>query len=165
MNRYNPNFRSANATVLILPKDDYSFSIGEVKPFKNDKTIEGGDTVEQHGVRTSLTVKGGEFDGKSIPLSFYLNKEEGWGMSKQFIMAALGYPINKAGENKYNEDCDASPEAFDFSYDPDTNEIGAGWKKVQGAMVNAGVASKPNKNNAAQINQTFRWEPFGTPLV
>ena len=156
MGRYNPNIMGSAATVLLLSKDTYQFVPSEPKTFKRTSTDpKTKKEREIFGISYGLRVKGGQFDGKTIPLQFYMHTEGGFGMAKQFIMACMGYEVTQEGEAQFNADhADA-----DFSFDPDTNEIGEYWKKPTGALVEADCDERANPNNLNQKNQTFKWRP------
>lgn len=158
MARYNPNLMGSNAAMQLLPKGDYEFTIGEAKTFQRTSTqVVNGTSVEKevYGVSYSLRVRGGDLDGKTVPLQFYLHTDGGFGMAKQFIMAACGYPVTAADEARFNEEM----AELTFGFDTETSELDNGWKKPVGAIIKAAVDQRPNPKNVEQMNQTFKWRP------
>ena len=154
MARYNPNVIGSNAAILLLPKSDQRFIVGEPKTFARKK-VEDGIEKDIFGVSYGLRVKGGDYADKTIPLQFYMHTEGGLGMAKQFVMAACGFEITPEAEAEFNS---VYADA-DWSLDPETGELGDMWRKPAGSLVDASVDQKANRNNPAQMNQTFKWRP------
>jgi len=122
----------------MLDRGEYEFLITKQKCFYRVKD-DGG---ENGGCRVSLKVTGmvasdgsltQDFEGADemvSPLTLWIHTPKAFGMTKQFIMAALGYPIKeeKKANSEYFEDAD-----FSVDTDDEDNAIpGASWDDLVG---------------------------------
>jgi hypothetical protein len=127
MPRYDSSPANVQASIEVFPKDDYLFIIGEPKPFFR-VTQKGTDS---YGVRLGLTVRDGSYEGKRTSTTLYYQSEGAQAMSKQFIMAALGYGKGKAEEQRFNQDWGTA----DWSFDTDAGTVGDAWRELTGKLV------------------------------
>lgn len=138
MTRFQPNLASAHAGFPILERGEYEYTITKAKCFYNVKE----DGSENGGCRVSLRVVGkimsdGELstdfegcDEMVSPITLWIHTPKAFGMTKQFIMATMGYKIRE--EKKANEEYF---EEADFSVDADDDGVvtdGASWNDLVG---------------------------------
>lgn len=138
MTRFQPNLAQAHAGFPMLDRGEYEFTITKAVPFYNLKD----DGSENGGCRCSLKVTGmvasdgsltDDFDGAGemvAPITLWIHTPKAFGMTKQFIMAALGYTIRE--EKKANEEYF---EDADFSVDVDDEDHavgGSSWQDLVG---------------------------------
>lgn len=138
MTRFEPNLAKAHAGFPMLQRGEYEFTITKATPFyrvKDDGSENGGCRV---GLRCDGAINadgsinaGIEEAGEQVStLSLWIHTPKAFGMTKQFIMAALGYTIQE--EKKANEEYF---EASDFSVDVDEEDNivgGASWQDLVG---------------------------------
>lgn len=138
MTRFQPNLAQAHAGFPMLDRGEYEFTITKATPFYRVKD----DGSENGGCRCSLRVTGKvdsdgslseDFEGVNemvAPITLWIHTPKAFGMTKQFIMAALGYPIKdeKRANEEYFEDSD-----FSVDVDDEENTIGgASWDDLVG---------------------------------
>lgn len=148
--RANPGIIGATATILVLPKDSFEFKIGAPKLFSRQN--QKGEQV--YGLRYSLEITSeGPHTGKNIPVEQYFHSEKSFGMTKRFLMAALGYDMTSEGEEKFNQD----HAETDFAVDTDEEYIAPIWKDIEGARIKADV-DKSTYNG--RDGNSFTWFAF-----
>lgn len=137
--------------MLVLPKDDYEFIIGEPKVF-DGVNPEG---KENYGIRVQLMVASeGEFKGKRVLQNFYMHSEEALPMLKAFQLAAFGFDVK--GEKEFNELYKAENGEWDIDFE--TKALGDYWRKLTGSRIAATADVKLNTKSGNEQNQ-FRWRP------
>lgn len=137
MTRFEPNLAKAHAGFPMLPRGEYEFTITKATPFyrvKDDGSENGGCRV---GLRMDGAINadgsmnaGVEDAGEQVStLSLWIHTPKAFGMTKQFIMAALGYTIRE--EKKANKEYF---EEADFSVDVEEDQVvgGASWQDLVG---------------------------------
>jgi hypothetical protein len=147
------------ATIPIFPKGDYEFVVSEPKSFA--KTNEEGKT--SMGIRFPVLcedvaydadgnpVGDPKFKGKRTIYSGYLHSDGAQAFTKGFLLAALGFDRNEAGERAFDE----KYKGQDWGIDPDSGACGDMWRQVTGARVVASLDVAPNKNDPTQMIQQF----------
>ncbi len=138
MTRFQPNLSKAHAGFPMLERGEYEFEITKATPFLRVK--ENGD--ESAGCRYGLRCTGKIIDDGSLdesheaageqvsPISLWVHTPKAFGMTKQFILAALGYTIReeKQANEEYFDDAD-----FSIDVDDDENTVGgASWEDLVG---------------------------------
>ena len=164
MPRFTPAVANEVAGIPLLPRGEYAFSIGELKPFTRPKQNPDGTSTNMWGLQTSIKItdadsdEGKVFVGKTLPFSLYMHGKSG-SMNKQFAMAAVGYTLKQEAE--FNEAFPDDEDGENWHVDTDENSIGTAWKELIGKSVRANVTQRPNKQdpNGALQNQ-FGWMPF-----
>lgn len=164
MPRFEPNPNAGSTLRFVAPAGVTEFVIGEPTTFDNDNTAKGGK--HSWGIEYPLRIKGGENDGKKMDqgVRLYLHTENTNNINIVFLMAALGYlPGDAEAEAKYKE----LTEGWDWSFDTDTKEVGAGWKNLIGNIVSNDItveviAEGTRMGQAQNQYNTFQWLPFGS---
>jgi len=142
---------AVQAGILVLPKDDYEFIVGEPRAF----TGMNPEGKENYGIRVQLMVASeGEFKGKRILQNFYLHSEEALPMLKSFQLASFGFTGND--EKRFNEEFAAQNGEWDIDFASGT--LGDFWRKLSGLRVAATADVVINKKTGNDQNQ-FRWRP------
>ena len=141
MTRFSPNLAQAHAGFPMLDRGEYEFTITKATCFYRVKE----DGSENGGCRCSMRVTGKvasdgsldtDFEGVNemvSPITLWIHTPKAFGMTKQFIMAALGYPIKeeKKANSEYFEDAD-----FSVDTDDEDNAItGASWEDLVGKNI------------------------------
>lgn len=138
MTRFEPNLAQAHAGFPMLERGEYEFTITKATPFyrvKDDGSENGGcrcslKVVGQVAADGSLDTDFEAMDEMVSPITLWIHTPKAFGMTKQFIMAALGYPIReeKRANEEYFEDAD-----FSVDVDEEDNAIGgASWQDLVG---------------------------------
>lgn len=154
MPRFEPDPSKVSATIEIFDKDDYEFVFGEPKAFysKNAQTDK-----ETYGIRFPLTIAEGPRKGGRTILTLYQHNDGSASMSKQVVMAVLGYKNSPADEKRF----DGETAGQDWSFDTDTGACGEMWRKMSGkrAICSLDIGTNPN---SGEPSQTFKkWRPIG----
>jgi hypothetical protein len=162
MGRYQPDMNKISASFTVLPKDRYEFVVGEPKAF----TRTNKQNKESFGIRFPLTVAEGSQKGKKLIYNTYLMSEESAALAKQFMMAVHGFPRNEEGEQAFNDQF----EGADWSYNPDTGEVGEAWATAKGQRVigNLDINIGDGKNGTVEGQQYQKYsgfEPFNTEVA
>lgn len=153
MPRYEFDPSKVAATIEVFPKGDYEFQVGEPKSFirKNKKN------EDSFGIRFPLTImedmNGGHAKGKRTVNTGYQHSECAQAMTKQFVMAVLGYEGNQAGEKMF----DAEQAGKDWSFDPDTGAVGDAWRQVTGKRVVGSLDVGKNEETGDPQQQFKKW--------
>jgi hypothetical protein len=142
MGRYSHDPTQVIASFVTLPKDDYEFEVGKPRAF--ERTAAKGH--QSYGVRFPLkVVSDGPENGKKTMYTCYLHSEGGQQMAKRFQMAAAGFSaINEKSEKAF--DGDPTIQGADWSYDPETGEVGSGWAAYEGLHLFCDVDQEQAKN-------------------
>lgn len=138
MPRYEHNPTTSHITLAQLPKGTYQVQLGEPKAWIRAANPEK-QTKEQYGIRYGITVTSdGEHKGKRQMIQFDYTNEWGQAFGKQLVMAALGYTLDEASEDKFNADYADK----DWSFDPETGAVGDVYREVTGKniMVDTDIA-------------------------
>lgn len=139
--RFAPDLSKVRAGIRIFERGDYEVAIpeGGVKGMCYLKEVEGGKDYYVSGVRVLLEMVGKlkndgqldrEFADETVtPARLYVHTEDAWGITKRFIMAALGYGLKD--EERFDKDW--TPNA-DLSIDGEGDEValGSSWKELEG---------------------------------
>lgn len=151
MPRFNPDPTKATAGMLILPKDSYTFELGEPKAFIFDKNPE----KVSYGIQYPLIVASeGQFKGRTVMHRLFLHSDAAAGMAKQFQMIAAGYaPLKPGSESAWNDENGGK----DWSFDTDDKSVGSGWHELKGKIVSADVDIVEREGNQ---NQTFKFRVY-----
>lgn len=151
MPRVDIDFTKASASGLtILPADTYTFEIGEPKAFARQ-----GQNGENYGVQFPLKVVGGEKDGKRVFMSGFMHTEGSLGMTKRFIMTALGYNP-RTQEAEFNE----KYASADWSLDTDAKTCGSIYHELTGKLIIGELDVR--MDNKGQEQQNFKsWLVYG----
>lgn len=152
MPRYEASPAAVTASLEVFPKDDYLFIVGEPKTFARVNS-KGNDSF---GVRVSLTIRDGQYEGKRAIHSLYFQSEGAQSMAKQFQMAVLGYGKGRAEEQRFNADWGAA----DWSFDTDSGTVGDAWRELVGKLVTGSLDVTISEQGDEQ--QQFKgWRPAG----
>lgn len=127
MPRYTHDPSRVQATIAILSKAEYEFEIGQPKPF--ERTAKKGH--QSYGIRFPITVVSAQGNGKRTVYTCYLHSDGAAGMTKQFQMAVCGFEVKQENEQEFDE----KYAGDDWSFNPETGEIGEAWQKFKGAHV------------------------------
>lgn len=149
MSRYSHDPTQVTASLTILPKDEYEFVIGKPKPF--ERTAKAGH--QSYGVRFPLTVVGGSQNGKKTVYSLYLHSEGGQQMAKRFQIAVGGLTVNEKNEKIW----DQQNAGRDWGYDPESGEVGEGWKEYEGVHVVCDLDVEIVKNDKDEDVESQIW--------
>ena len=116
--------------IEILPKDSYTFEVGEPKSFIRTSKDPAKNNAENFGVMYPLkVVSEGASKGKTIYQNLWMHSEGGQKAAKGFLMAATGF------SQKQEKEYDTKYETADFSYDPNAKTAGAAWHELTGKMI------------------------------
>lgn len=148
MPRYTHDPASVQASLSVLPKDEYEFVVGRPRAF--ERTASKGH--QSYGVRFPLTT----LDGKRSVFSIYLHSEGAAAMGKRFQIAASGYDVNEANEKRFDQESAGK----DFSYDTDTGEVGEGWGEYEGVHVVCDVDVQPAKDASGAEQKDTQGNPI-----
>lgn len=149
---YEPDFGAVSATLHIFDKGELEFEIGKPKAFQREKK-KGGESI---GVRYRMTATEGADSGKSGMYTCYTHSEGGLAFAKQFIMAALGFEVNQAGEKEFNAQYG---KGADWSFDTENGECGELWDDVAGKRVMASVDIQANPETGEPGQQWTKFRP------
>jgi hypothetical protein len=168
MARFQPNLKDAHAGFPMLPRGEYEFEITNVHPFfrvKDDGGESAGCTISlkvvgQVAADGSLETDKAEFpsaDEQVNPNRVYIHTPKAFGMTKQFIMAAMGYPVRdeKVANEEYFDDADFSIDVNDD--DPDNIEVIAGgsWDDLVGKTLRMTADVRMWQGNEQQDYRSF----------
>lgn len=141
------------ASFEVLPKGTYELTIGEGKAFMRQNR-HGKDSF---GVRYLLVVAEGPKKNAKVPVSLYQQSEGAQAMSKQFIMAVLGFGNKQEEEERFNN----AYRGADWSFDTDTGHLGSVWKELEGQRVLCDMGVQFSKELDADQN-TYKWRPISS---
>ena len=168
MTRFAPNLKDAHAGFPMLTRGEYEFEITKVRPFfrvKDDGGESAGATISLKCVGKiesdgSITTDKADFPsaGEQVnPNRLYIHTPKAFGMTKQFIMAAMGYPIKdeKLANEEYFDDADFSIDADDA--DPDNIEVvgGGSWDDLEGKTLRMTADVRMWQGNEQQDYRSF----------
>lgn len=159
MSRYEPDLSKVQATFEFFSKGQYEFAIGEPKSFEQT-TKTGARAGEQSiGVRYPISLAedtNGHKKGARNTINCYIHSDGAMSFSKQFLMAALGYKVNSAGEKQFDEDT----RGRDWSIDPETGACGDVWREATGKhiMITADIGTNPSTGEPN--NQFGKYQPL-----
>ncbi len=159
MPRYEPDMSNVDATIIILDKGEYEFEIGKPKAFQRTKA-KGGESI---GVRYPMIVAEGPQAKKRTFYTCYTHSEGGLAFAKQFVMAALGYPVTREGEAKFN--ADHPKGSTDWGLDSDTGEVGEIWNEAAGQHVIGIVDLGVNPEDGTPNQAWKRFRPVGAGVA
>lgn len=152
MPKYEFDPSKVSASIEIFPKDTYEFIVGEPKSFKGQNK-QGKDN---YGVRYPLVIAEGDFKNKKTVVTLYMHSEGAQSMSKQFLMAALGYKNSQEAEQQFNEDM----RGEDWSFDPEAGTVGEVWRRAAGKRM-LGSLDVKKKEDSDDMQQDFKkWMPY-----
>lgn len=157
MAKFGFNPANVDASIPILPKDQYEFILGDPVAFIGKAIEEGSDKEQNHGVRFPLVVAEGDKKGKRIFFNGYQHSEGARSFTKGLQMTALGYKLRDADEEaRFNTD----HANDDWSYDPDTKTCGEGWHAMKGqrVLITIDIGASPN---GGQQQKWVEFLPFG----
>jgi hypothetical protein len=152
MGRFTGAPTKASVGFVTLPKDSYTFSIGEPKAFKRTQQ---SDNTEVEGIRWPLTVvSDGDMKGKVVFFQSTFGNEISLGQEKSMMMAADGVEVSDENDKVWS----AAHENEDYSGDTDTGVVGEGYLRHKGKTVMADVDITVSKKDATQ--QFQKWVKF-----
>lgn len=153
-----PNPTQVTASYENLPTDTYEFIVGQNISCKaNSKTLDDGSERNSENITYSLRVADGPLKDKNVPLRLPLGQignlsaEDAMRITKQFLMACMGFKANKEGEEAYNA-AHTDENGWDLNFED--GHVGQYWSEVAGRRVRAEVGVKVK---GGYENQTFRW--------
>ena len=152
---------AVSSTLEVFPKGDYLISIGEPKAFqgttKSGKNEGNANWGIRWGCKIERVLEGDpNAAGKRLIYTGYLNSEEAAGFPKQFVMAALGYPINAKGEREFNE----AMQGQDWDYDPESGACGDVWRQTTGKTLITSLDVQPDEQRPGEFRQKIvRFRP------
>jgi len=152
MPRFNPDPTKASAGIVTLPKDSYSFEIGDIKSFKKEKD----GVLVNHGLAVPLTVVSeGPYKGKVVYPRLWMHNEGSQNATKRFQMAATGFGPKQ--EEEFNDSFGGS----DWGYDPDDkNDVGTAWRELKGKVVICDVEVAAGQNDT-ELQNFKTWRVYG----
>ncbi len=137
--RFDPDLQKARASFPIHPRGDYELAVVEMTGLGYTK--DNGDEIS--GARLNLEVVGcilgdgtldRELEGQPCTgLRLYIHNEGSLNMTKQAIMAILGY--TREEEDKFNDEVAGKLDlGIDWDEDSDEGEVtlGSGWSQLEG---------------------------------
>lgn len=153
--QYRPG--DAQATIPVLPKDDYEVIVGTPKAFLN-KNDDGSD--KNWGIRCSLQLA--DDDTVRIVYSGYLHTSGAASFVKRFQLACYGFKNNETAEKQFNAEYNDADWALNF----ETGEVGEAWKQMEGARVIASLDVQARKDKDGKVTgeeqQQFKgFRPLG----
>lgn len=157
MARYEFDPSKVAATIEVFPKGDYEFQVGEPKSFirKNKKN------EDSFGIRFPVTImediSHGKSKGKRTVVTGYQQSEGAQAMTKQFVMAVLGYANNQTEEKRF----DAEQAGKDWGFDPETGAVGDAWRQATGKRVIGQLDEGKNEETGDPQQKFVKWIPIG----
>lgn len=152
MPRFENDPTKVTAGFIVYPADTYEFLIGEPKAFyRTNKKDE-----PSYGIRVKMTIAEGEFKGKPFMHTLYQQSEGAQSVSKQFLMAALGYGKGRTEEERFNNDY----RGKDWGFDTDSGACGDMWREMTGKRIIGQLAVKTADDGSEQ-QDTKAWLPYG----
>lgn len=145
MPRFAPDPSKTTIGFPVYPKGRYTVILGEPKSFYKAATQAGKQ--DNHGVRFTSKISGGEFDGKVFMINCYMHTPDSEGFSKVVEMAALGY---NPRDNKEQERFNAEKGHLDWSYNTDDNTCGDGWHEMKGKAIYADLDTSIGQDGSEQ---------------
>jgi hypothetical protein len=165
--RFTPDLSKVRASIRIFDRGDYRLKITKSEPFINEaKTDDKGNEKQTAGCRYSLEMVGKlnargevepEFEGEAVtPNRCYVHSEGGWSMTKQFLMAALGYSRDE--EDKFDAEWAANAD-LKIEGEPEEVEAGNSWEAPVGKLVDVTLNKRIYEGRE---QQDFNgWSPAG----
>lgn len=140
------------AVLTIFSKGEYEFLIGEPRSFQREA---GEDKHLSVGIRFPVQAETDGKKGRQL-YSLYLHSENASGFAKRFLMAALGYNLNDAGERKFDDDVKGS----DWGYNPEVGSCGDMWREVTGHRAIGEVDIQSNEKTGEPMQKWLGWRPI-----
>lgn len=148
--RYEVDPTEVSAILTVFEKGEVELLIGEPKSF--EKKNEDG-SVKNAGIRYPVVAAEGPEKGSKSIYTVYIHTPDAVGFGKQFVMAALGYPLTKDGEKAFN----AKYKGNDWSVTPETNAVGDMWREPTGKRIIAVVDTQMGQDG---VTQQQKWVKF-----
>lgn len=162
MTRFAPDLASVKAGMRTLTSGEWELLIKKAQPVYYVKD----DGTEVAGCRYMVEVVGEikadgsvdeEFAGDTVaPIRLYIHTPKSFGMTKQFILAAMGYTIDQEEQ--------ADSEYFvnaDFSIDVDDEDngvLGSSWTDLEGKHVRCTAST--TIYNGRESQEYRSWTPI-----
>ena len=138
--RFQPDLTKARAGIRTFDRGEYEVEITDVRPIaytkeatakEKEKDVAGGRVIMKMVGQVSANGKlNREFEGESIrPNRLYVHTDGAWGITKRFIMAALGYNLDN--EDKFDADW-ASKADISVEGEGDAAVLGKSWMDLKG---------------------------------
>jgi len=165
MPRFTPDLSKVRASIRVFDRGDYQLKITKAEPFINEEKDDGkGNLTQSAGCRYNVEMVGkldasgnvtDEFQGETVtPVRLYVHYEGGWSMTKQFLMAVLGY--SREEEDKFDAEWAANAD-LSLDGEPDEVEAGKSWEDPVGKVVNVTLDKRLYQGRE---QQDFRgWTP------
>ena len=132
------------ASFEVFPKGDYEIQIGEPKSFIRKA---GQDQHDSYGIRYPFVIKlPTEFENKRGVHTCYYHNEGSQGVSKQFIMAVMGYGKGRQEEERF----DREVRGKDWAFDPNTGAVGDMYRELTGKRVIVSFDTQKNKETGEE---------------
>ena len=165
MGRFNPDLANVRAGFRPLDSGEWELALGKPKPIFYFK--EGEDGKEGHDVAGALIpmsvvaqIKSDgslddEFEGDGVaPMRLYIHTDKAFGMTKQFLLAALGFRIDE--EDIANDEVFSVAE-FDLNVDDDDEAtLTDGWDLLESKRVRVTASTgifndRPSQNYSSYV--------------
>lgn len=144
--RFDPDLSKAHAGFPILERGEYQLEITGVKGYfriKDNGEPSAGIRlgVKCLGLRVadgSLDTTIDEADEQVSPHMLWVHTKKAYGMTKQVILAAMGYALDeeRQANDEFFEGADFSFEVDDSDPDSVTIAIGDSWSNLVGKVIN-----------------------------
>ena len=136
------------ASFEVYPKGEYEVQIGEPKSFIRKA---GEDQHDSFGIRYPYVIKlPTEFENKRGVHTCYYHNEGSQGMSKQFVMAVMGYGKGRPEEERF----DREVRGKDWAFDPTTGSVGDMYRELTGKRVIMSLDTQKNKETGEEQQKT-----------
>lgn len=168
MSRYTADPTQDTAGFPVLPGGDYRLKVGEPKAFKGETKEGDNKGKENYGIAFTCSVVPGPVDNeghespkehitkKAYQRLFY-HTQEARNFSKGYVLAFFGFTTaeEKVFNDKLAELKEKDPEnpALDWSFDPDTGEVGHAWRGIANTEFVATLGVQKRKNNTTGIEE------------
>lgn len=147
------------ASFEVFPKGEYELIVGTPKAFI--KTAAQGTEKEHQsfGIRYPLTIaQPEEYANKKTFYSTYYQSEGAQSMAKQFMMACLGFGKPKPEEERF----DREMRGKDWRFNPNTGEVGDGYRELEGMRVIGLLDVQKNINTGDDMQNFKGWRSISS---
>jgi hypothetical protein len=157
MGRFSGAPTKASVGFLVLPKDTYTFKIGEPKAYERVQKKDNTENILQ-GIRWPLTVESeGQFKGKTVLFASTQGNDISLGQEKALMMAADG--VEPTADN--DEVWSVENENQDYDADTSSGVVGEGYLRHKGKLVSADVdiTTSTKDGTSAQFQKWVKFYP------
>lgn len=151
---FNPN--DVTVGFEVFDKGSYEIEVGEPRSFF---AVGKDGKADNYGVRYVAKIADGPKKGRKYLINCYMHTEESQAVSKQFLMAALGYnPRNQENEREFNEKFGNE----NWRYNPDDKSAGDMWHKATNQRlivdldIGVGKDGTPQAGEKVQVWKGYR---------